>query len=212
MKCSYPNIKLLQLDCYLSAASRTWIENLLPSPERDGLVGQNHHRWDYFLKPSGSIILRCFWDIQYHNDDYFTIITIIGPTINRSDASFKSNRDDDISTQQSTNMFLSALIALDHKHFITDHSHNVIWINTMDIYLCKYTHLKDTARQSATVLSSWHLFPLTNLHCFVIIIFSLNLLIIFSTVQKVSWFSPSLKWLSTAAQTKYFHCVTFRNN
>ena len=27
---------------------------------------------------------------QYYNDDYFTIITIIGPTINRSDASLKS--------------------------------------------------------------------------------------------------------------------------
>ena len=90
MKCSYPNIKLLQLDCYLSAASRTWIENLLPLPKRDGLGGQHHHRCDYFLKPSGSIILRCFWDIQYYNDDYFTIITIIGPTINRSDASPKS--------------------------------------------------------------------------------------------------------------------------
>ena len=92
MKCSYPNIKLLQLDCYLSAASRTWIENLLPSPKRDGLGGQHHHQCDYFLKPSGSIILRCFWDIQYYNDDYFTIITIIGPTINRSDASPKSRR------------------------------------------------------------------------------------------------------------------------
>ena len=89
MKCSYPNIKLLQLDCYLSAASRTWIENLLPLPKRDGLGGQHHHRCDYFLKPSGSIILRCFWDIQY-NDDYFMIITIISPTINRSDASPKS--------------------------------------------------------------------------------------------------------------------------
>ena len=88
MKCSYPNIKLLQLDCYLSDASRTWIENLLPC---DGLGGQHHHRCDYFLKPSGSVILRCFWDIQYYNDDYFTIITIIGPTINRSDASPKSS-------------------------------------------------------------------------------------------------------------------------
>ena len=90
MKCSYPNIKLLQLDCYLSAASRTWIENLLPLPKRDGLGGQHHHLCDYFLKPSGSIILRCFWDIQYYNYDYFTIVTIIGPTINRSDASPKS--------------------------------------------------------------------------------------------------------------------------
>ena len=62
--CSYPNIKLLQLDCYLSAASRTWIENLLPSPKRDCLGGQYHHRCDFFLKPSGSIIFRCFWDIQ----------------------------------------------------------------------------------------------------------------------------------------------------
>ena len=91
MKCSYPNIKLLQLDCYLSVASRTWIENLLPSPKGDGLGGQHHHHCDYFLKPSGSIILRCFWDIQYYNDDYFTIITIIGPMISRSDASPKSN-------------------------------------------------------------------------------------------------------------------------
>ena len=65
MKCSYPNIKFLQLDCYLSSASRTWIENLLPSPKRDGLGGQHHHRCDYFLKP-------------------------IVPTINRSDASLKS--------------------------------------------------------------------------------------------------------------------------
>ena len=54
-------------------------------------MGQQHHRCDYFLKPSGSIILRCFWDIQCYNDDYFTIITIIGPTISRSDASPKSN-------------------------------------------------------------------------------------------------------------------------
>ena len=90
MKCSYPNVKLLQLDCYLSAASKTWIKNLLPSPKRDGLGGQHHHRCDYFLKPLGSIILGCFWDIQYYNDDYFTIITIIGPTINCNDASPKS--------------------------------------------------------------------------------------------------------------------------
>ena len=90
MKWNYQNIKLLQLDCYLSAARRTLIENLLPSPKRDGLGGQHHHRCDYFLKPLGSIILRCFWDIQYYNDDYFTIITIIGPTINRSYASPKS--------------------------------------------------------------------------------------------------------------------------
>ena len=57
----------------------------------DAFRGQHHHRCDYFLKPSGSIILRCFWDIQYYNDDYFTIITIIGPMINRSDASPKSS-------------------------------------------------------------------------------------------------------------------------
>ena len=72
---------------------------------------------------------RLFCDVfetPNNNNDYFTIIIIIGPTINRSDASLKSNRDDDISTQQSTNMFLSALITLDQKHFITDHSHNVI--------------------------------------------------------------------------------------
>ena len=31
-----------------------------------------------------------FSDIQYYNNDYFMIITIIGPTINRSDASPKS--------------------------------------------------------------------------------------------------------------------------
>ena len=35
-------------------------ENLQPSPKCDGLGGQYHHRCDYFLKPSGSIILRCF--------------------------------------------------------------------------------------------------------------------------------------------------------
>ena len=35
-------------------------ENLLPSPKRDGLGGQHHHQCDYFLKPSGSIILQCF--------------------------------------------------------------------------------------------------------------------------------------------------------
>ena len=36
------------------------VENMLPLAKRDGLGGQHHHRCDYFLKPSGSIILRCF--------------------------------------------------------------------------------------------------------------------------------------------------------
>ena len=76
---SYPNIKLLQLD---------W-ENLLPSPKRDCLGGQHHHLCDYFLKPSGSIILRCF-ETPNNNNNYFTIITIIGLRTNRSDASLKS--------------------------------------------------------------------------------------------------------------------------
>ena len=64
VKHSYPIIKFLQLDCNFPAASRTWIENLLPSPKRDGFGGQHHHRCDYFSKPSGPIILRCFWDNQ----------------------------------------------------------------------------------------------------------------------------------------------------
>ena len=91
MKHSYPNIKFLQLNCYLSAASRTWIENLLPSPTRDGFGGQHRHRCDYFFKPSLPIILRCFLRQPIIANDYFTIITIIGPTINRSDASLKSS-------------------------------------------------------------------------------------------------------------------------
>ena len=52
VKYSHPNIKFLQLNCYLSAESRTWIENLLPLPKRDGFGGQNHHRCDYLFKPS----------------------------------------------------------------------------------------------------------------------------------------------------------------
>ena len=90
VKHSYPIIKFLQLNCNLSAASRTWIENLLPSPTRDGFGGQHRHRCDYFFKPSLPIILRCFLRQPIIANDYFTIITIIGPTINRSDASLKS--------------------------------------------------------------------------------------------------------------------------
>ena len=90
VKHSYPYIKFLQLNCYLSAANRTGIENLLPSPKRDGFGGQHHHRCDYLFKPSRPIILRCFLRQPIIAKDYFTIITIIGPTINRGDASLKS--------------------------------------------------------------------------------------------------------------------------
>ena len=83
-------LNFLQLNCYLSAANRTWIENLLPSPKRDGFGGQHRHRCDYFVKPSLPIILRCFLRHPIIANDYFTIITIIGPTINCSDASLKS--------------------------------------------------------------------------------------------------------------------------
>ena len=85
-----PYTKFLQLNCYLSAANRTRIENLLPSPQRDGFGGQHRHRCDYFSKPSLPIILRFFLRQPIIANDYFTIITIIGPRINRSDASLKS--------------------------------------------------------------------------------------------------------------------------
>ena len=83
-------LNFLQLNCYLSAAIRIWIEYLLPSPTRDGFGGQHHHRCDYFSKPSGPIILRCFLRQPTISSDYLTIITIIGPTNNGSDASPKS--------------------------------------------------------------------------------------------------------------------------
>ena len=51
---------------------------------------QHRHRCDYFFKLSGPIILRCFLRQPIIANDYFTIITIIGQTINRNDASLKS--------------------------------------------------------------------------------------------------------------------------
>ena len=57
---------------------------------RDGFGGQHRHQCDYFFKLSGPIILRCFLRQPIIINDYFTIITINVPTINRSDASLKS--------------------------------------------------------------------------------------------------------------------------
>ena len=63
---------------------------MLPSPKCDGFGVQHRHRCEYFFKLSGPIILRCFLRQPIIANNYFTIITIIGPTINRSDASLKS--------------------------------------------------------------------------------------------------------------------------
>ena len=61
---------------------------MLPSPKRDGLGGNITIGVIIFLNHRDRLF--CNVETPNKNNDYFTIITIIGPTTNRSDASPKS--------------------------------------------------------------------------------------------------------------------------